>query len=604
MIQGLFSPIIAAGLLAISSSEPRPIDSAKVRFHDGFPVTDPSQVIRPEELARGDLGVGYTVLEEDVLTPFSVEVLGILRDMLGPGRHVVLARLGGARIEFTGVVSGMSGSPVFIDGKLLGAVAYRFGAFSKEPIAGITPIGTMFETDRLTEPGGVASRLSPASASRTIGTKTSSDMQQIATPLSISGMDVDLVTKRLGQDWQVHAGGGPSPGRGRLSANQKSKSGELRAAALAPGSPISVMLMTGDITLSALGTVTFVHHDRLLAFGHPFMGTGQVSFPMSTAPVLNTLATPAGSYKQGRPALEVGRIEHDRLGAVAGRIGQAAELVPIRLFLEGLGTPRTVSVSAIQHPVWLPILTELAASGAATRRVDREDGGTFRIEATIVVGKYAVSFQDQFSGPAPFHGSEYAAELLHSMMRRVTKNQFEKPMVQSVEAKLSYSPEVHLASIESAVVVGDVLAAGETAEVIVELRRHQMPNRTLRIEIPVPTSVRGEVEIFVGDGDALAARESELLGPRTASDFESLLAQVAEHRPSNALYARMFVPSESARIGDDVFSFLPLSAQMTLPAPEVSKNVFKYSASEACVLKDVDVIRGGIRLSLFVKPKP
>ena len=260
--------------------------------------------------------MAYTVFEGTKPEPMGVEILGLLHNAIGPGQDMILARLVGAKPEYSGVVAGMSGSPVYIDGKLVGALAYRIGQFSKEPICGITPIGQMLENRAQRSGLGVQEASVQRSAFSVPGAKedalNSDSIRAIDTPLVFSGFSSDAVTL-----WKDHAPAlGLTPVAGIGGASGASGLGAMASTtdqrSVEPGSAVSAILVRGDLEIAATCTVTYVDPSQLLACGHPITQFGPVSIPMTKADVIATLPSPLNAFKIINTAETIGSFTEDR----------------------------------------------------------------------------------------------------------------------------------------------------------------------------------------------------------------------------------------------------------------------------------------------------
>src|SRR2546423_12800755 len=251
-------------------------------------TTKPTETIPVAQIHPGMRGVAYTVFQGTKPEPMSVEVLGVLKNANGPKGDIILVRLGGTKAEYTGVVAGMSGSPVYFDGKLAGAIAFRIGEFSKEPIAGVTPISEMLEIsaiDSTPTSVPVQVRSVPALAAKTSGPGLPSNTTQsfanylkpIETPLVFSGFTEDAVQKFAPQ----FASQGVVPVMGVGSASDVAQPDPLL-----PGSAVSAVLVRGDMNIAATCTVTYIDAEHLLACGHPLLQFGMIDLPMTKAEVL------------------------------------------------------------------------------------------------------------------------------------------------------------------------------------------------------------------------------------------------------------------------------------------------------------------------------
>ena len=287
-------------------------------------------------------GVAYTVFQGTQPEPMDFDVLGILRNLNGPKGNIILVRMRGQKVEYTGVVAGMSGSPAYIDGKLAGALAFRIGEFSKEPIAGITPIGEMLEINQMDHSpgangatGSVRSARNSTGASATAGPGVSPQnslhefanaLRPIDTPLVFSGFTEDAV--RLFSSQFSEVGILPVMGAGSVSGGKQPEP-------LIPGSAVSALLVRGDMDIAATCTVTYIDATHLLACGHPLMQFGNTDLPMSKATVLATLPSPANAFKIVDTTEPAGVFVQDRHAGIMGLFGRDAKMIPVTLTVHG-----------------------------------------------------------------------------------------------------------------------------------------------------------------------------------------------------------------------------------------------------------------------------
>ena len=310
----------------------------------------------PEDQVKAGMhGVAYTVFEGVKPEPIDVEILGILRNMAGPKSDVILARLHGSKVEYTGVVAGMSGSPVYIDGKLVGAIAFRIGEFSKEPIAGITPAASMMEINEMdkTPPPDLSAVKTAAKneAGRTAGPGLSSMptdgmseyvnlLKPIETPLVFSGFSEETM-RMFGQQF-ASAGVVPVMGAGAVSTDKQPEP-------LEPGSAVSAVLVRGDMNIAGTCTVTYVDATHLLACGHPLLQSGNVDMPMTKATVLATLPSPYNSFKIVNTTETVGSFVQDRRTGILGRFDREPQMIPVTLNLRGASLDQAVSLRGLEQ---------------------------------------------------------------------------------------------------------------------------------------------------------------------------------------------------------------------------------------------------------------
>lgn len=627
-------PLCALATLLVSTPAeadvPRDgVDAYGVPFKDGFPVTRPDRLFPYEQVRRGQKGVGYTVFEEDRIEPFGVEILGVLEGLLGPGEDVILVRLTGEKIAFTGVISGMSGSPVFVDGRLLGAVAYRFGSFAKEPIAGITPIQRMLpilnerkETVRAPRRGRrVSARLgrdlgrAPRGATELLLHQAFSSERAllngaapIATPVAVSGLHPAALARlqnALGPAKLLGSGAGRGPDRGE---NATSRAGRVSAAPIRPGAPIAALLTRGDVNLAAIGTVTYVHGSEVLGFGHPFVGHGAVAYPLATASILNTLASEAGSYKQGLAAREVGIVSQDRLTAISGRIArEPAPLVPLEVFVwdRGAKAPARTFVEMAASPVWLSTLTDTVVSSAVLRRIGAEAGGTAFVKMGFEVGDRYLEVEDAYAAPAPLLVAAFAARDVAAIASIIGRNDIEPADIKRVRVDMRVSPDVKAWRLESASLEPVRVRPGQTVQIVARLRPYRGQVKVVRLNLEVPSDApSGPLEVYVGGGVELDRRDSDARGDLEPKGLDDLLGILAERRPGQSLFARIYLKQPGLRIGTRVLPALPPSQQAALAQPGFGANTISERPGPETRQAMDGVVSGALRLEAEVVNGP
>src|SRR5258705_5510522 len=298
------------------------------------PQNNASPAIMPlDQIHEGMRGTAFTVFQGTKPEPMEVEVLGVLRNINGAKGDIILVRLHGTKAEYTGVVAGMSGSPVYFDGKLAGALAFRIGEFSNEPIAGVTPIERMLEIDAMDQRPASdpvpANSTAPSTNTRTSGpgenatlpsSSYSNYLKPIETPLVFSGFSEE--TLRLYTPQFAAAGIVPVMGVG-------SSSDQKQPEPIEPGSAVSAVLVRGDMDIAATCTVTYIDPQRLLACGHPLMQFGRVDLPMTKATVLATLASPLNAFKIVKTTETIGSFVQDRHHGTLGQDGKEAKIVHV-----------------------------------------------------------------------------------------------------------------------------------------------------------------------------------------------------------------------------------------------------------------------------------
>ncbi len=466
------------------------------------------------EVHAGLKGTGYTVFEGVLPEPFEVEILGLLKNGLGPGRDMILAKLHGAKPEYTGVVAGMSGSPVYVDGKLLGALSYRIGQFSKDPIAGITPIEQMLEVRD--EPGarggtqvGAETRVDGGTQAGG-GTQVSGggpEIHAIEAPLVFGGFSKDAV-ERFGDRFRG-MGLEPVAGLGGVDAAQK------QPEPLIPGSAVSAVLVDGDLSITGTCTVSYVDATRLLACGHPITQSGPVEMPMAKAEVLATLASPLNSFKIVNATEIAGAFTEDRASAILGRFGATAAMIPVTIAVRPEGAAaatHTVRLRVLNHRQLTPQIMVVAMfqalqqseSGTAETSyhvrgtVELRDGGA---GATAAAALPALSMngwqtQTEFSS-----GAVNAALFVGDRFDRIYLNPEDRPVVTAVHLEVETSARRRDVTLESARLSRTEARAGEAIEVEATVRPYRAAPETVRLPVTLPASLQpGPVRLLVADG--------------------------------------------------------------------------------------------------------
>src|SRR6516164_8572201 len=352
------------------------------------------QILPEESVKAGMHGIAYTVFEGVKPEPVDVEILGVMQNMAGPKSDVILARLHGQRVEYTGIVAGMSGSPVYIDGKLVGAIAYRIGQFSKEPIAGITPVASMMEINEIDKTqssaispglGGEKEEVSRSSGPGLAGPLEDQGpgfanlLKPIETPLVFSGFRED--TMRLFSKQFADAGVIPVMGAGSVSNDNQTEP-------LEPGSAVSAILVRGDMNIAGTCTVTYLDNSHLLACGHALLQSGSVDMPMAKATVLATLPSPANSFKIVNTTVPVGAFVQDRRTGIMGRFDREPHMIPVTLTFHGISHPKTFHYEVLNNAKITPAAMMATVFNALQGMNEYGEDTTYRLAGDISVLGY------------------------------------------------------------------------------------------------------------------------------------------------------------------------------------------------------------------------
>jgi hypothetical protein len=579
----------------------------------GLPAQD--RVFPVDELRPGMTAVGRTVFEGDRLDEFKVHIIGVLRNVIGPKRDLILARLEGGPLANAGVIAGMSGSPVYIDGRLVGAVSYSLGEFSKEPIAGITPISEMLADATLSAPRRtlprveVAGTLTPESFQASLRQSFSmarpfaqspSDVQvlgdvsaglgtllrPIATPLTLGGFDPSVmapVTAVFHEQGFVPmlAGAGQSPASARGTVPPR----------LRPGDPIGVALMSGDLEIGATGTVTEIAGDRVYAFGHPFYGLGPTQFPLTRAYVHAVLPSLQSSQKIASTGDVIGTISQDRATTIAGTLGAGPAMIPIKLTLNNTerGFKKTFDISIVNDELFTPILAYMSILNTL-QSYERQNGvGTYALRGTANIKNHgAIAFEDLFTGDQPSTG---AASSVVGPINFLLRNSFEGVVFEGLNLEIDASEQPRSATLERAWVDSTRIKAGTTVDLKVLLRTYRGEEITKSVPVRIPANASGSVSIMVADATRLSqweARELQVV-PAQTRGLPQMIRLLNDAKKNNRLYVRMVTRDGGAVVRGESLAALPPSV---LAVMESDRNGGSFRPLQSALMGEWEIVTG------------
>jgi hypothetical protein len=513
---------------------------------------DPKMYWDVKDLRPGMKGVGKTVMVGTKLEEFGAEVLGVMRDV-SPGRDMVLCRLTGCNLEHAGIIQGMSGSPIYIDGKLLGAVAYAW-EFAKDPIAGVTPFQQMVRYVRSNDrriaaeandkaPGETkgleaakitivpelyelaASPGEPAPAeSRPVAVAGGgAGMIPIVTPLAATGFSpraLSLLETRLRPLGMAPMAGGAAP------ENVVRECGDRT---LVPGSPLSIAMVMGDFDLSGIGTVTHVEGERVYGFGHPMFGLGSCEMPMMTGYIHTVYPRASVSMKMGSPLKVVGVLDTDVSTGVAGRVGPVPDMLPmsVRVKTGRYAESRLYKVQMIREPTLLPSLIMAVLTSAIDTEGNLPEELTARLSASLKIkGQEPIRLADTFSGPrytGPMGPSALFGPLAW-VANVLLRNPLAPVRIESIDCEVDIEPGRKVAAIESVRLHSDTIEPGQDLKAYVTLKPFKGERETVEVVIPIPADFpEGAHEaVFCDMANSVRRRfrnEPPLAEPRDLSSF-------------------------------------------------------------------------------------
>jgi SpoIVB peptidase S55 len=542
------------------------------------------QIMTVDEVHSGMKGVAYTVFQGTQPEPMGVEVLGVLKNLLGPKGDLILVRLQGEKPEYTGVVAGMSGSPVYINGKILGAISYRIGSFSKEPIAGVTPIAQMLEINEFDKSGPGQDPVSvakPAGAEKTstAGIAGPADLlsyaqylQPIDAPFVFNGFS-EAAVKQFSPKLAA-AGIVPVMGVGSASS-------EKQPEPLVPGSAVSAVLVRGDMDVAATCTVTYMDQDHLLACGHPLTQYGMVDMPMTKANVVATLASPLNAFKIVNTTEPVGAFVQDRHTGILGRFDREPRMIPVTLSIHGASGPKEYHYEVLNNARLTPLMMMATVFNALMGMNQYGEETTYRMNGRIHVNGYPdVRLNNMFS---PVDGAPTAnavAIALGDHFGRIYDNPFQAPTIGGVTLEFDLERDRHSAVLENART--DVTEARPGDEITIEavLRPYRGERIVRRIPVRVPTSVpKGTLRILVSDAETLDRARHVNPAANRRLDLNSTIELLNKEHLNDHLYISLLEANPQATVEDKVMPAVPLSVMNVMEGMRATQEMVVYSES-------------------------
>jgi hypothetical protein len=567
-------PGYALALLTAVAAGVRPAPAAPPPADVPMGVDEVKALLKARRAAGEALtGFGKSVFAGTKIERFDVEVIDVLPAFM-PKQDLILVRCRHPHLERGGIIAGMSGSPVYIEGKVIGAVAYGW-QFSKEPLAGVTPIHSMLaELERPREKQARAVAPSRPEAE---------PAQRVRTPLLASGMGARALAA-LEADlapWgfmPLQAGGAGADDGG---------------VELEPGSALGVQLMSGDANLTATGTVTYRDGEKILAFGHPFYNAGEISLPMTTAVVHVVMPSLARPFKLASPGREVGSLVQDRTACVAGRLGPETARIPLEVSIRSASgkAAERYRFRVVHHELMTPALVRSAVFNAVDAYEPGMETNTLAASTTIRLrGVGPVVVRNTYAN----QGQTFNAAILRAFDALFT-NPFERPVIEGVEVDLVVRHEERVAEIRNAWLDEDEVEAGQPARLNVALRVRHGRDEVRRLEIPVPRGVHGrELTVRVAGGGFVDPE------PPPPTNLRELAAALQTPYDATQLMAVVQLPTADLRYRGRVLDRIPNSILGPL-VPAIEDRALLTATSERVMQPTDWVILGAVEVKIRVK---
>jgi hypothetical protein len=605
------------------------------------PKAGPVELFPETALKPGMKGVAWTVFQGSKPEPVPVEIIGLWENAWGPKQDIIVAKLSG-QAQRTNVAGGMSGSPVYIDGKLVGAISLRLSVFSPDAICGITPIHLMLEVndfdktrpadsrtpdkvqqasasaqgtlcplcasknDALQMPGELLSRVMSRGASALPETAM---MTPIATPISMSGFTDDAVREFAPIFNQLGLTASQGGAGGTLDS---SKPAPDWRSSLQPGEGIAAVLVSGDMTMSGGGTVTYNDGKRILAFGHTMFNLGPVDMPIAKENIIMTLASAYQPTKMGNAAEVVGALRQDRHSAIAGELGATAQMIPVTMRVCSRNADNSVRKAQDFHfdvfvdQKWTPYLMMATLFNSLSNLNDFSDEATYRLHGELrVEGQHRIELTTmQAPAETPVPTPMLLAGWWGDKFNRLFVNSSKMPKLNAVNVTVDLIPERRIAQIESAWIADNKVTAGTEVPVKVFLRpyRGDRIERTVAVKIPAGLE-RGEHQILFSDAETLSRFQNIASSLNRIEDIPQTVAMLNEERSNNRLYVSLIDSQPTVYSDEKILPSLPASVLNVMQSGRATNHQFVSSPESAHEQTSVPfdvVVTGNYSLKIHV----
>jgi SpoIVB peptidase S55 len=571
------------------------------------PSGPPPAIMPLIDVRPGMVGQALTVFQGTKPEPFKVRVVSVMRSFL-PKQDVILVRAEDPRVEWSGIVAGMSGSPVYIDGKLVGAIAYAW-SFAKEPLAGVTPIESMLAergrprhaveemfVDRLRDRAGTPDALARGLGLPPIGPAGAAGEPRLlraSVPLSVSGFTPRTVAE-LADELRpsglvpLQAGGGRHPG-------------PAAAGHVEPGSAIGVELVRGDMSTVATGTVTYVNGAEVLAFGHPLFGIGEVYLPLVDAEIHAFLPSLSQSFKMSSPLNEVGSLVQDRPACIIGDLDARSTMLPVDVRVTGPGVePRLFHAEVARNRRLTSMLASVVVGNAIADAEPDVTDMVVTVTSKVGVKGYApLELRDQIFSPEGVSSHALASSRGLRAMGDLLFNPFEPVVLDRMDVDVRVEYRRDVAEIVGVSLPSQEVHAGDTIALRVSLRPYAGPEYVETVPVIIPRTLAGQtVKLEVATG---AAVKPDL--PQ-AESLRVYIDNLRKSYPATSIVVTLQTPDDGASLRGQLISGLPASALDTLRPGNQTRRADAYHVADRTVFPVRQLVSGRQELSLQIKDDP
>jgi hypothetical protein len=594
------------------------------------PKAGKTEIFHLKDVKPGMVGTAWTVFSGTVPEPVPVEIIGVWNGQTGPRSAVILGKMGGKAKE-TNVAAGMSGSPVYIDGKLVGAVALRFSIFSPDAICGITPIEQMLEIEDFDQsrpadsrtpdkavsqragameiPGEMLSRYVSAGAAESLPARVPT-MTQIDTPLVLSGFSEATINAF---DPMFHQMGITAVQGGASASDLTAKPAKGWEHSLNPGEAVSGILVSGDMSATGMGTVTYNDGKRVLAFGHPFFNLGPLDMPMAKSEILMVLSSAFQPTKFGNATEVVGALRQDRYSGIMGELGAEAPSIPVHLKVRSIGEHNAVmkekdfNFTVFVHQKWTPFLMMLTLFNSLQQINEYADEMTYRMSGDVTLDGTPGIHVSTMLAPSemPTPAPMVLAGWWGDKFNRLFLNPVATPKLKSVNVTVDLLPERRVATIENAWTPATEVEAGSEIPVRIFLRPYRGDRIEKNVMVKIPADLpKGDHRILFSDADTMNRMQHAAAAGNRYMDIPETVSLLNQEHDNNQLYVSLVQTRPTYYSDDKTLPALPVSVLNVLQTEHTASRALvgsPESAEQQLAIPFDQVVSGSYSLKVTVK---